>query len=274
MRYKFLGTVTDFWQASLIGQAPPKLKGKVSIVISEPTALAEYPQMARMVATKAALSIRVDALTDSDGKSEPTAPTIGMENRAKLESRLRALEHQGDLSGIRSFAESSSSKKQKKFEMNADTKTYNTAADVVDLVATQRDENLAPAERAVNAVLDVKEEKKRAKEERRRLKKEQIKVEGETNGIKMDVDNAPRVPDVENSDFAKAERKRLKKEAKEAKKAQAAADGVGKEKKKRVKEEEQTGEEQLTEKKKKRKRDDEQTVEEQSGEKKKKKRKE
>ncbi|KAJ3532249.1 hypothetical protein NM688_g7452 [Phlebia brevispora] len=64
------------YHASLIGQAPPKLKGK----------------MARMVATKAALSIRVDALTDPDGKSEPAAPSIGLENRAKLESRLRALE--------------------------------------------------------------------------------------------------------------------------------------------------------------------------------------
>ena len=60
-------------------------------------------QMARMVATKASLSIRVDALTDADGKSEPTAPTIGLENRAKLESRLRALEHQNDLAGVRSF---------------------------------------------------------------------------------------------------------------------------------------------------------------------------
>ena len=50
--------------------------------------------MAHMVATKAALSIRVDALTDADGKSELTAPSIGIENRAKLESHLRALEHQ------------------------------------------------------------------------------------------------------------------------------------------------------------------------------------
>ena len=57
-----------------------------------------------MVATKAALSIRVDALTDADGKSEPTAPSIGIENRAKLESRLRALEHQGELAGVRSFS--------------------------------------------------------------------------------------------------------------------------------------------------------------------------
>ena len=60
--------------------------------------------MARMVATKAALSIRVDALTDADGKSEPTAPSIGIENRAKLESRLRALEHQLEGDMVRRFA--------------------------------------------------------------------------------------------------------------------------------------------------------------------------
>ncbi|KAJ6567370.1 Nop domain-containing protein [Mycena vulgaris] len=154
------------YHASLIGQAPPKLKGK----------------MARMVATKAALSIRVDALTDSDGKSEIMAPSIGIENRAKLESRLRALEHQGDQSGVRRFADSG--KKQAKFEMEGDTKTYNTQADAVDLVSTQREDPMAIA---VKAVLDVKEEKKRAKEERR-AKKRAEEVKAEQADVSMDVD--------------------------------------------------------------------------------------
>lgn len=141
--------------------------------------------MARMVATKAALSIRVDALTDADGKSEADAPTIGLENRAKLESRLRALEHQGDLAGTRRFA-ADGARKQARYEPASETRTYNTAA---DLVPTQRD----PMETAVQAVLDVKEEKKRAKEERRakrRAEKEKGKQaagsDEETNG--MDVD--------------------------------------------------------------------------------------
>lgn len=122
--------------------------------------------MARMVATKAALSIRVDALTDSDGKSEPMAPSIGIENRAKLESRLRALEHQGELGGVRRFTDNT--KQQPRFAMTGETKTYNTQADAIDLVSTQRDD---PMERAVKAVLDVKEEKRKAKEERRAKKK-------------------------------------------------------------------------------------------------------
>src|ERR1700691_246423 len=48
------------YHASLVGQAPTKLKGK----------------MARMLATKAALSIRVDALSDVDSKSTELAASI------------------------------------------------------------------------------------------------------------------------------------------------------------------------------------------------------
>eukprot|EP00271_Cylindrocystis_brebissonii_P023030 TRINITY_DN9212_c5_g1_i1.p1 TRINITY_DN9212_c5_g1~~TRINITY_DN9212_c5_g1_i1.p1 ORF type:complete len:552 (+),score=186.00 TRINITY_DN9212_c5_g1_i1:381-2036(+) len=67
------------YHASLIGQAPPKFKGKIS----------------RILAAKCALSIRVDAM------GEDTGATIGLENRAKIETRLRQLEGkmQGQLSG-------------------------------------------------------------------------------------------------------------------------------------------------------------------------------
>ncbi|KAH9942990.1 Nop domain-containing protein [Epithele typhae] len=154
------------YHASLIGQAPPKLKGK----------------MARMVATKAALSVRVDALSDADGKSEPTAPSIGVDNRAKLEARLHALEQQGDGAAVRSaFA----GRKQARFAMTGETRTYNAAADAVDLVPAQRE----PMAAAVQAVLDVKAEKKKAKEERRakkRAEKEQI-ADG-VEEARMDVD--------------------------------------------------------------------------------------
>ncbi|KAJ4472003.1 hypothetical protein J3R30DRAFT_3522534 [Lentinula aciculospora] len=151
------------YHASLIGQAPPKLKGK----------------MARMVAAKAALSTRVDALANSDEKSETDAPSIGIAHRAKLESRLRALEYQDGASGVRRFGENS--KKQQKFQMSGETKVYNTQA---DLVPTQRE---SPMETAIKVVLDVKEEKKRAKEERKAKKKaEKEKAQGTTDA--MDVD--------------------------------------------------------------------------------------
>jgi nucleolar protein 58 len=58
------------FHASLVGQAGPKIKGKI----------------ARTVATKAALSIRVDAMGESD------APQVGLQMRSKVEERLRQLE--------------------------------------------------------------------------------------------------------------------------------------------------------------------------------------
>lgn len=113
-----------------------------------------------MVATKTALSVRVDALTDVDEKSTPSAPTIGLENRAKLESRLRSLEAESDAMGVRRFA--TGPNQQKRIKLGSAAPTYNPAADAVGLVSTQRE----PMEDAVKAVLDVKEEKRRAKEER------------------------------------------------------------------------------------------------------------
>ncbi|KAM3585604.1 uncharacterized protein V6R79_022490 [Siganus canaliculatus] len=61
------------YHASLVGQTAAKNKGKIS----------------RMLAAKAALAIRYDAL------GEDTNAEMGAENRAKLEARLRQLEERG-----------------------------------------------------------------------------------------------------------------------------------------------------------------------------------
>jgi len=186
------------YHASLIGQAPPKLKGK----------------MARMVATKAALSIRVDALTDTEGKSEPTAPSIGIENRAKLEARLRALEQGSDAAGVRAAR---TGIKQSKFQMQGETSTYNTAADAVDLMPTQRE----PMETALQAALDVKAEKKKAKEEKKKKKAEKVKAEDEDeeDENKMDVDGeeSPKKRKDKHEGETEEERKARKKAKKDAK---------------------------------------------------------
>merc|ERR1712200_126660 len=58
------------YHASLVGQASTKMKGKVS----------------RMLAAKAALACRVDAL------GEETNTDLGMDHRAKVESRIKQLE--------------------------------------------------------------------------------------------------------------------------------------------------------------------------------------
>jgi len=62
------------YHASLIGQAAPKDKGKIS----------------RVLAAKASLATRVDALTDETIDNVDT--TIGYEGRARVEARLRQLE--------------------------------------------------------------------------------------------------------------------------------------------------------------------------------------
>jgi nucleolar protein 58 len=150
-----------------------------------------------MVATKAALSIRVDALSDADSKSEPQAPSIGIENRAKLESRLRRLEHESGQANARGFQ--GNGKKQQRFEMTGGTKIYNTSADAVDLVPTQRQ----PTEIAAQAVLDVKEEKRRAKEEKRAKKRAAKEVTVEATDDQMVVDE----------DISKKDKKRKRRES-------------------------------------------------------------
>ena len=188
--------------------------------------------MARMVATKAALSIRVDALTEADEKSEPTAPSIGIENRAKLEARLRALEQGGDAAGVRAARTGT---KQQKFQMKGETSTYNTAADAVDLMPTQRE----PMEAAVQAALDVKAEKKRAKEERRAKKKaakeekEQEESEDEENKMDVDGEDGGKKRKGKHEGETEEERKARKKAKKEAKAAAANGDAESSKKKRR-----------------------------------------
>ncbi len=58
------------YHASLVGQSAPKNKGKIS----------------RMLAAKASLCVRVDAL------GEEEEPTIGLQSRALVEQRLRECE--------------------------------------------------------------------------------------------------------------------------------------------------------------------------------------
>jgi hypothetical protein len=93
------------YHASLIGQAGTKNKGKIS----------------RVLAAKAALSIRVDALGDKD------APAVGAEGRAKVEARLRQLE--GKSAGLTLGGASANGKKTKKMEF-VKSEGYNAASDV------------------------------------------------------------------------------------------------------------------------------------------------
>merc|ERR1711907_624247 len=87
------------YHASVIGQAAPKHKGKIS----------------RVLAAKCALSIRVDALGDT------SEATIGLEDRVKVEERLRQLE--GKSSGKVNKAAKSKSQLEK-YDAPTDTSGY------------------------------------------------------------------------------------------------------------------------------------------------------
>ncbi|XP_027179171.1 probable nucleolar protein 5-2 [Coffea eugenioides] len=103
------------YHASLIGQAAPKHKGKIS----------------RSLAAKTALAIRYDALGDNPDN------TMGLENRLKLEARLRSLEGRelnraaGSAKGKPKIEVYDKDRKTGAGGLITPGKTYNPAADAV-----------------------------------------------------------------------------------------------------------------------------------------------
>lgn len=101
------------YHASLIGQAAPKNKGKIS----------------RVLAAKAALATRVDALSDETADMVDT--TIGYEGRAKVEARLRSLEG-GDGAVVKAVNTNGlTAKKTSVYTPKASKPSYNDSNDVV-----------------------------------------------------------------------------------------------------------------------------------------------
>ena len=170
--------------------------------------------MARMVATKTALSIRVDALSDAESRSDPQAAEIGISNRVKLESRLRALEHAAGIQSTRRVTTGANGRQQPKFEMTGSSAQYNTATDNVkpELLATQpTSASTAAEQRAVEAILEVKEEKSQEREGKKE-KKDKKKRKSEVADVSMDVDGADESMVVGET----KEERRARKEAKKA----------------------------------------------------------
>lgn len=146
------------FHASLIGQASTKSKGKI----------------ARLLATKTALSVRVDALADDDNGA-----AIGIDGRTKVEARLQALD------GIQ--PRSSVQVSQEKF-VPRPVKTYNTDTDALmaqreEMVLDQAEEEGVSVEPSTkrkmdeddaNSILengDEKSERKRRKREEKEAKR-------------------------------------------------------------------------------------------------------
>jgi nucleolar protein 58 len=138
------------YHASLVGQAAPKNKGKIS----------------RVLAAKAALAIRVDALTDDTGEAMDT--TIGFEGRAKVEARLRQLE--GGSAGVANPFGSLTAKKTAKYtpvaaKTDAAASGYNASSDMV------LDTNGVDVESDSDDKAEKKKKKKKDKEEKKKKKR-------------------------------------------------------------------------------------------------------
>lgn len=120
------------FHASLIGQTQPKHKGKIS----------------RVLAAKTALAVRVDAL------AETSEPTIALESRVKVESRIRQLEGGQRLSMSGGARAASGAQRYDADAARAQAPPrFNTASDVVGISANGQDEE------------DKKKKKKKAKKE-------------------------------------------------------------------------------------------------------------
>merc|ERR1711994_883572 len=132
------------YHAQLVGQASSKLKGKVS----------------RMLAAKAAIATRVDAL------GEETNTDLGIEHRAKVETRIRQLEG-GQVSQISGSAKKSA--KFDKFEAKGEVLEYKAAADVTSgkrkgSTDSDDEEDEKPAVKKIKVEeVEVKSEKKKKK---------------------------------------------------------------------------------------------------------------
>ncbi|KAL8130485.1 hypothetical protein V2J09_019640 [Rumex salicifolius] len=165
------------YHASLIGQAAPKIKGKIS----------------RSLASKAALAIRYDALGDSQDN------TMGLENRAKLEARLRNLEGRelgrsaGSAKGKPKIEVYDKDRKQGAAGLITPAKTYNPAA---DSLLAQKEDQITPQKMEEDSPVTKKKEKKDKKtkkdsdavnesaepEKKEKKKKKQAEAENVENG--------------------------------------------------------------------------------------------
>ncbi|CAL1373944.1 unnamed protein product [Linum trigynum] len=188
------------YHASLVGQAAPKLKGKIS----------------RSLAAKAALAIRCDALGDGGQDN-----SVGLENRLKLEARLRSLK------GAELGRSAGSVKGKPKIEvydkdrkkgaaagMIIRAKTYNPSTDaVLEQTPKSVGEETVELKRKIDEEAPVTEEKKALSLDKKKKKSKDVEATEVTNG---------------DADGNKKEKRNKKK-----KEADAVEDGVKKKKSKR-----------------------------------------
>ncbi|KAG9155981.1 hypothetical protein Leryth_012056 [Lithospermum erythrorhizon] len=206
------------YHASLIGQAAPKHKGKIS----------------RSLAAKAALAIRCDALGDNPDNS------MGLENRLKLEARLRSLEgvnlgrSAGSAKGKPNIEVYYKDRKKGSGGLITPAKTYNPSADST----LGRNEPSADKDEPMEEKAEEQPEAQGNADEKK--KKKNKKADVEDNGV-------------EANESDKKEKKKKKKQQAEDVELQPEDAGVSEKKKKKRKHAEAIAEETETPSKKEKK---------------------
>ncbi|OWM62538.1 hypothetical protein CDL15_Pgr000079 [Punica granatum] len=218
------------YHASLIGQAAPKMKGKIS----------------RSLAAKTALAIRCDALGDNQDNS------MGLENRAKLEARLRNLEGRelgrsaGSAKGKPKIEVYDKDRKRGAGALVTPAKTYNPAA---DSTLGQALSDTAKEEETVT-----KKSSEAAEKEKKEKKKDKKKKSEEASDMAVD-GNGSAEPEGEESGKKEKKKKKKKEEngLEDGKKAEAGEEKKKKKKKRKHVEEDEEESEQPSKKKEKKK---------------------
>ncbi|XP_022143240.1 probable nucleolar protein 5-2 [Momordica charantia] len=219
------------YHASLIGQAAPKLKGKIS----------------RSLAAKTALAIRCDALGDGQDNS------MGLENRAKLEARLRNLEGRelgrvaGSAKGKPQIEAYDKDRKKSSGALITAAKTYNPADDSIlgKVVKSNEEGALVPktggnleAEAPVN---DQKKEKKEKKKKKRADEEETVTEDAgkdeKKKKKKKRTEEAAEIQDVGEISPEKEKKKKKKRKHAEDEEEETEQPSKKKEKKKKKKSE-------------------------------------
>merc|ERR1712083_493081 len=209
------------YHAQMVGQASTKLKGKVS----------------RMLAAKAALACRVDAL------AEESKTDLGVEHRLKVEARIRQLE-----GGVATKISGTSrqSAKFEKYENKSEVVEYKAAADSTLPSKKRKSEDLEE-EVTVSPMKRVKvEEVEEAVSEKKKKKKKDKKKEEEAEVKEEEMDVSIAAAEGDATTSKKKKKKKAKEEAEAAETTMdttadlgesfVAEDGEKKKKKKKKKE--------------------------------------
>ncbi|CAM9694128.1 unnamed protein product [Ascophyllum nodosum] len=189
------------YHASLIGQAAPKHKGKIS----------------RVLAAKCALATRVDALADD------TDTSIGIESRAKVEMRLRNLQGGVRLADAAPKTPTQVKKYDSKAAVAGTPKTFSSGEDMLLLPKEEESENKKRKDDKEKS----SDKKKKRKKELKEQKLAKVKVEKEDGDLPGSSESPPPTPSGEEAPSSQKKKKKKEEKAKAKIKKKEKSDGVG-----------------------------------------------